>query len=110
MSEQEKFEQVGRLAEEVSRLKGEINHINEKLFKVFSAAQRLAQSTGPNYWSVSGDTLIIPTNTNYGNQTTDFSGLISKHELIEVLEHKQKLTAELSTATERLRGLAPHLL
>jgi hypothetical protein len=109
MSEHEKYEQVGRLAEEVGKLKGELNHVNEKLARASTAYNRLGQSTGGwTGWSVNNKTLLIPA-PSYGGPMNDFSGLLNEHQLIEVLEHKQKLTVELNTATERLKGLAPHL-
>ena len=107
MSEHEKFEQVGRLAEEVNRLKGELAHLNEKTTRAFSIYQRMSQ-TQPQLWTASGGQLQIP-QTSTGMKNTDFDALLNKHELIQVLEHREKLKKELASATERLHGLAPHL-
>jgi hypothetical protein len=108
MGDNEKFEQVGRLAEEVSRLKGELNHVNEKLSRAFAAYQRMVQGQSPMNWNVQRGEIIVP--APYQQQPpADFAALLNKHELVEILEHKQKLAGELSAATERLKGLAPHL-
>jgi len=42
MSEHEKYEQVGRLAEEYSEVKGKLNHIQEKLMRSQQVYQQLA--------------------------------------------------------------------
>jgi hypothetical protein len=107
MSEHEKFEQVGRLAEEVSRLKGELNHVNEKLGRAYSAYQQMTQSI-PNMWNVVNGSVIVPT-PQRPQSNVDADALLNKHQLIEILEHRQKLTSELTGALERLKGLAPHL-
>jgi hypothetical protein len=43
-------------------------------------------------------------------QPTQLEALLNEHELIEVLEKRQRITEELNAATARLRGLVPHLL
>lgn len=63
MSPVEKFAEVGRLAEEYSQLRGELNCLNEKLA-----------------------------------------------ELIQVFEHRERLSRELNEKANRLRQLAPNLL
>lgn len=109
MSEHEKFEQVGRLAEEVSHIKGDLNQIIEKLQRAFLAYVRLSQSGSFQNWKALDGKLHIPATNQYPQQNTDFGGLLNEHQLIEVLEHKQKLERELNAALERLKGLAPHL-
>lgn len=112
MSEKEKYEQVGKLAEEVGHLKGKINELNERLMRAFQAYTRMTQSQGPNAWSVNGDNLQIPTNMGgYNpNSPVDFGALLDARELKAILQERQTLQAELNKATERLKGLAPNLL
>jgi hypothetical protein len=110
MSEHEKYEQVGRLAEEVSRLKGELNQITEKLNRAFFAYNRMTQSGMINNWSTINGQLNIPHGGQYPSNGAELEALLNKHQLVEVLEHKQRLTSELNAAAERLKGLAPHLL
>lgn len=45
MSEHEKFEQVGLLAEEYSKLKGELNHVDEKMARTQRAYPRHLRMT-----------------------------------------------------------------
>jgi hypothetical protein len=112
MTEHEKFEQVGRLAEEVSRLKGEVNHINEKLTHAFQAYQVMIQGSNPANWKVENGKLIVSPQPGrpIGQPSVNLGALLGEHELIEVLEKRQNLTTELNHATTRLRSLAPHLL
>lgn len=108
MSEHEKFEQVGRLTEEVSQLKGQLNQINEKLLRAYSAYMRLGQSNGPNNWTLEQGEIKAPS-SQPGSKPPDFSALLNHRELIEVLEHRKKVIDELKVATERLTKLAPHI-
>ena len=108
MSEHEKQIQIGKLAEEVSRLRGELNHINEKLQRANSAYVRMQQSGGFTTWKVVDGKLVIPINNQY-KPAFEAEGLLNAHQLIEILEEKQKLDKELAETTERLKGLAPHL-
>jgi chemotaxis protein histidine kinase CheA len=109
MSEHEKLEQVGRLTEEVSHLRGQLNQINEKLARAYGGYMRLGQSTGPNYWTLEQGEIKAPSSQHPGNKPPDFTGLLSHHDLIEVLEHRKKLTDELKEASDRLTKLAPHI-
>lgn len=108
MSDQEKYEQVGKLAEEVSRFRGELNHTNEKLLRAYGAYQRMGQSQGPNTWTVQNGKIEV-TAPYTQPQPADLLGLLSAHELTEILEHRQKLTGEMNAVLERLKKLAPNL-
>lgn len=118
MSDQEKYEQVGRLAEEVSKLRGDLNHVNEKLNRAFFAYSKMGNSSNPANWTLKGDgqnqSIQLVVTTNYSNsqqiQNADLSALLNQHEIIKLLEQRDKLTKELNSTTERLRGLAPNLL
>jgi hypothetical protein len=111
MSEHEKYEQVGRLAEEVGHLKGKLNEINEKLMRAFDAYSRMAQSQTPQNWSVQQDALsVVAVSPSYGAQPADLSALMNQRELVAILQERQTLTLELQKATDRLKGLAPNLL
>lgn len=110
MSDHEKYEQVGRVAEEVSHLKGELNHINEKLNRAFQAYLRMTQGQMPGNWSAHDGKIIVQMTAYQSGQMAEPEWLLGFHELREVLEKRQKLTGELQSATDRLRGLAPHLL
>ena len=109
MTEHEKYEQVGRLAEEVSHLKGELNHINEKLNQAYYAYQAMVQGQNFNAWSVKDGKLIIPMRQPQ-MPPVNLEALLSTRELVDVLEKKQHLTTELEATSKRLRDLAPHLL
>lgn len=109
MTEHEKREQIGMLAEEVSRIKGELNHINEKLTKALAAYQAMAGPRNINNWVVQNDKVVVVPQAQ-PSPNIDLGALLNVHELKEVLEHKEHLTSELKIATDRLRGLAPHLL
>jgi hypothetical protein len=111
MTEHEKLQQIGGVAEEVSELKAGLNHITEKLTRAFTAYQLLTQGQSPNNWRVEGGKVIVPSMAGRApGQPTQLEALLNEHELIEVLEKRQRITEELNAATARLRGLVPHLL
>lgn len=108
MSEHEKYEQVGRLAEEVSHAKGKLAHVNEKLSRAqrdyfFAGNSQIFQQL-----AIQEGKLVTP-NPHRVQPHPTLDGLLSTHELIEVLEEKQRLTSELDGLVARLKGLAPHL-
>lgn len=109
MSDEEKILQIGKAVEEYSRLKGELNHVQEKI----NLAQQSYVIVGQNIsaFRIQDGKLMAPPSPQHGRaqqQTVD--GLLSTRELIEVLETKERLTAEVNGAAARLRALAPHLL
>jgi hypothetical protein len=109
MSENEKYVQVGRLAEEVSHAKGKLAHVNEKLTRAQGDyTYAVHQQVYPNLKAIDGR-LIIP-NIYPGQPPRNLEGLLSTHELIQVLEEKQRLMSELAELSARLKTLAPHLL
>jgi len=106
MSENENLEQIGRAVEEYSRLKGEVNHIQEKLNKCqsdFALASQLLP-----FLRVQDGKLIVP--AQLPNQQTSLDGILNVHQLIEVLGEKERLVSDLNAATTRLKALAPNLL
>jgi hypothetical protein len=104
MSEHEKLLQVGRLAEEYSKLKGELNHFEEKL----NHANRSYQYVSQSFTSLSLQNGILTVlNPRSGG---DLKGLLNEHELHEVLQERDRLRAELEESRTRLRALAPHLV
>ena len=108
MTEHEKDEQIARLVEEVSRLRGELNHINEKLNQAYLAYSAVSQGQTANSWSVKDGKLVVPVRQPQ-MPPVKLEALLNYHQLVEVLDGKQRLTSELSEATKRLSGLAPHL-
>jgi hypothetical protein len=110
MSEHEKFEQVGRLAEEYSKLKGELNHVDQKAANCHRAYQ-FAASAFP-YITVQNDQLFVnPQATrNFQPQVADLPALLGAHQLLELLKERDRLRAELQETGDRLKALAPHLI
>jgi hypothetical protein len=111
MSEHEKYEQVGRLAEEYSELKGHLAHVQEKL----SLAQQdyVAASQGPQGVTglrVMNGKLVAGPSPQSGNRQRDLEHLLNSHQLIEVLEERNRLQKEIAEKAARLKALAPHLL
>jgi hypothetical protein len=111
MSEHEKYEQVGRLAEEYSRLKGELNHVNEKANRCQQAYQFAGQAF-PHITVVDGKLVVTnPQLTrNFQPQGAELAALLSAHELSELLTERERLNREVKETGDRLRALAPHLL
>lgn len=107
MSEQEKYEQVGRVAEEYSHLKGKLNHVAEKLTLAQSAYQIAAQSFQAIKVENGKAVVAAP---QWGNQQRPLEHLLSSAELAEVLTERDRLVAEVAGAAARLKALAPHLL
>ncbi len=111
MSENEKYEQVGRLAEEYSELKGHLAHLQEKL----NLAQQdyVAAAQGPqgvNGLRVMDGKLIAGPSPHTGNRQRDLEHLLDTHQLTELIEEKNRLLKEIAEKGERLKALAPHLL
>jgi|HubBroStandDraft_1064217.scaffolds.fasta_scaffold98129_1 hypothetical protein len=109
MSEEEKLLQVGRLAEEVSKLKGELNHLNEKLARTVQAYAFAGQNMAQIF--TQGGHLMIRSQPGrmIGQPQLDLNALLSAHELDELLGERERIGTELKGATDRLRALAPHL-
>lgn len=111
MSEHEKYEQVGRLAEEVSQVKGKLAHVNEKLTRAQAEYQLLANFNVFQLLKVQDGKLIAPNAPPYNQpQRKTLDGLLGTHELIQVLEERDRLKAEFEDLAARLKALAPHLL
>jgi hypothetical protein len=108
MTEHEKYEQVGRLAEEYSQLKGELNHVQEKLNRA-QGAYIFAGQQFVNLRIIEGR---LGTNQGVQQQPQQKSleDLLSHHELKEAFERRDHLAREVAEKTTRLRALAPHLL
>jgi len=111
MSEHEKYEQVGRLAEEVSEVKGKLAHVNEKLTRAQADYQFLANLNVFQQLKVQDGQLIVPNAPTSGQgQPRTLNGLLSTHDLMRVLEERDRLTGEFNALAARLKTLAPHLL
>jgi len=110
MSERDKLQQIGGAAQEVSELKVDLDHINEKLGQSLSAYQALAQSGDIESWRAQDGKLIITPAAEFRGQDPSTDGLLGLKELIEVLEEKHRKLESLNAAITRLRGLVPHLL
>jgi hypothetical protein len=108
MSEHEKRDQIGHLAEECSHVRGKLNHIMEKLNRVQAACNLLnAPQVFQNLRAHEGRLQI--NQPQYQQQWQNIEGLIGYKELVELVQEKQHLTHELETLKQRLQNLAPHL-
>lgn len=108
MSEQEKYEQVGRLAEEYSQLKGELNHVNEKVAQARAAYQVVSNAFASDAIKVhDGKLYNAPRGAIIQRNTPEITGMLSTRELIEALEHVDRVNEELQEKAQRLRSLAP---
>ncbi len=109
MSEHEKYEQVGRVAEEYSKVKGELNHVTEKLSRAGQAYQQVGPTTI--HLVFQGEKLFAPPLAPYRNPgPPDYGALLNEAELKHAVHEKTRLTAELAELRGRLTSLAPHLL
>jgi hypothetical protein len=109
MGEHEKYEQVGRLAEEVSHVKGKLGHVNEKGKRAQGDYGYAANMLVFPQLRTHGGKLIVP-QINPGTPVKTLEGLLNFHELTSVIEEKERLTVELGGLTAPLKELAPHLL
>jgi hypothetical protein len=105
MSEQEKYEQVGRLAEEYSRVKGELNHVSEKIERA-AAGYKFAGNNFANLRLQDG--WLTAANQVPGQKSLE--DLLGYRELAEAFKRRDELTAEVGKVAIRLRALAPHLV
>lgn len=106
MSEQEKIEQIGRVAAEYSDRKGELNHIEEKAAAVQRAYEMAANGFGN--LRVSEGALTIHRKSS--GAEGDVGMLLNTQELAELLEERDELRSSVKVVGDRLRALAPHLL
>jgi hypothetical protein len=109
MSEQEKREQIGKLAEEYSEVKGKLIQLGEKLSKAHSDYQLLGQAQNFNNLRIDGGKLVFQAAPSSPNQRV-LDNLLNSNQLIELLTEKDRLNGELKEISERLKALAPHLL
>ena len=112
MSENEKAEQIGKLAEEYSAARGHLNHVQERLTRFWSEIVPLANQQIFQTLRVDDGVIKFNPAPPYQRQTAHSSleGLLDHKQLKEVLEEKQRLAEEISKLAERLKALAPHLL
>jgi hypothetical protein len=105
MSDHEKYEQIGHLAAEVSRLNGLHKHLEEKMRRIQSAYQQAAQQVlnmkGENgkLLASAGPQLFRP----FDHELLDNS------QLAKVLEEGAEIVAEIEDKRRRLKDLAPYL-
>jgi hypothetical protein len=107
MSENEQFEQIGKLAAEYSEVKGRLNHIEEKLVRAQADYQAAGRpDTFPKITVQNGEPFaVVPP-----NQRRTLDGLLDSHQLVEVLETRGRLRLEVAGLAERLKAIAPHLI
>ena len=112
MTENEKAEQIGRLAEEYSRVRGKLNHIIEKLNHLQSLYSILSNPQTFQSLRIENGKLLLTPNPAfpYGQQAPNLDGLLDHPQLLEIVEEECNLTKELESLTGRLKALAPHLL
>jgi len=107
MSEHEKREQIGELAEKYSHLKGELNHLQERLNRAQVQCGILGnRSNFEAMWINNGN---LYTRSQQASQVL-VDGLLNAHELKQCIEEKQRMAAELNDLKQRITALAPHLL
>jgi len=108
MSENEKLTQIGRAAQEYSNLKGQLNHVHERIGQALADYQ-LAVQVFQNLRAEDGK-LVFPHAAHMGNRPRSLDGLLNASQLTDLLAEEERLSIELDAATTRLRGLTPHLL
>lgn len=94
----------------MSEVKGKLAHVNEKLTRAQSDYQFLANFNVFQLLKLQDGNLIVPNPPGQRQPARTLDGLLSTHELIHVLEEKDRLTAEFNELAARLKTLAPHLL
>jgi chromosome segregation ATPase len=107
MSEQEKREQIGKLAEEYSEVKGKLIQLGEKLSKAHSDYQLLGQAQNFNNLRIDGGKLVFQAAP---SSQRALENLLNSSQLVELLTERDRLNGELKEISERLKALAPHLL
>jgi hypothetical protein len=94
MSEHEKREQIGLLAEEYSEAKGKLNHIQERMNRGQHAYSLLSNPATFNSLQVVDGVIRVAVPSNPRSQQP-VEGLLGHHELVELLEERARLTSEL---------------
>jgi hypothetical protein len=107
MTEHEKDQQIGKLAEEYSDARGKLNHVTEKLARFQSACQIIVNPQSFQSLRVEEGKLVF--NKPPTQPTGNLDGLLDHSQLKEVIEEKQRLAGEVQRLRQRLVGLTPHL-
>jgi hypothetical protein len=110
MSEHEKREQIGKLAEEYSELKGKLGHVQERLLRSQQAYLMVGNQNAFANLKVQDGKLLTTGNPSNPAMVRPVEGLLGEQQLIEILEERNKLTFELAELAVRLKALTPHLL
>lgn len=108
MSETEKLLQVGRLTEEYSRLKGELNHLEEKIKRAQFGAQFFSNNAGNLRADEDSLALVPGTRVTQGN-LIDLQGMLSYREALEAFGERKRLQAEVAEVGKRLNSIAPNV-
>jgi hypothetical protein len=110
MSENEKREQIGKLAEEYSELKGKQAHVQERLTRAQQAYAMVSNQNSFGSLKVQDGKLFTSGNSPQPAVVRPVEGLLSEEHLIALLEERKRLGIELAELAVRLKALAPHLL
>ena len=95
MTENEKAEQIGKLAEEYSHARGKLNHVQEKLNRMQSDMQALNNPQAFQSLRVeNGEIKYNPFPAQYNQPVSKLEGLLDHKQLFEILEEKQRLTKD----------------
>jgi hypothetical protein len=110
MTEHEKALQIGHLAEEYSNLKGELNHLEEKVGRVGRAYAFMGTGATFQNINVQLGALILLNAQSRGQVAHDFADLLNQRELVELFTERNRVREEVQRVGERLKALTPHLL
>jgi len=104
MNESEKFEQIGRLTEKCSHVKGKLARVNDKLNKAKTAYQVAFQNFL--HLHAKDGRVVHPTPQ---GALIPLEGLLDSEQLIEALIERDRLEEEVAEIVERLQASAPDL-
>lgn len=109
MSDVEKDAQVGKLALEYSEVKGHLNQLSEKMFRMRDQVVLLSQ-VGDIGGMDTVNGIPVGRSSLRPGSSVEFDGLLSSRELGALMEARKTKQQELDALAARLRAIAPHLL
>jgi hypothetical protein len=108
MSEHEEAHQIGSLAEDYARLKGEVSRVEERVERAHRACVAVAISFSDIV--VEEDRLTLAgTDEQTKSSAAHLQNLLGTRELIELFHERSRLRAELEAVRVKLRGWLVHV-
>jgi hypothetical protein len=108
MSEHEEPQQIGRLADEYARLKGEVQGVEDRVKRAHRAY--LVAAISFEEIAVHGDQISLQGGDDSANySSSNLQNLLGTHELTQLFHERDRLRGDLEEVRSKLRGWLTHV-